>query len=205
MQLTFAACLWLYVIFFEPSALKRMIRWPLAIFTVMILLFTIIMPTESSVPNPSIADRYVFGGMLLVRSLSIIAVLQVFATRVSVLELKNLFVSIGIPGFGFVIGIAFHLLPLTHKIAHDTKNAMCLRGGFRRKIVKDSRVFLDAMMIQLLGKCDIITASAKTRAYRPENRYGSPPRLNREDAIVITTLGIYFIGSILMAFFISLS
>ena len=197
-QLLYAAALWLYIITSQKTALRRMIRWPLIVFACFVLLFSTFAPIDISSQHSIFYERFSMGGMLLIRSLSIIAVAQIFATKISIMELTNLFDTIGFRGFGFILGISFHLLPLTHTYAHDTKNAMRLRGGFQRSILADSKLFLEAIFMQILKKCDLITASAKTRAYHPYTNHGILPELTLIDSIFIVLLLIYLLIGIVL-------
>ena len=116
----------LYALVFQLDALSRMARWPLVIFAVTVLAVSTIhfeLGTDGNLNINLEPSGILLGLHMLMRAVSIFIAAQVFSVRVPVLDLTRLADAIGMRGFGFSLGVAFHMLPEVHSIATETRDA----------------------------------------------------------------------------------
>jgi len=88
------------------------------------------------------------------------------------------FERLGLHGFGFTMGVAFHLVPSVLASATDAWHALRMRGGLSAYGWEAPQRLLTAVVSGALRHVDEITAAAQARAYDPTRppRPGEPAR-----------------------------
>lgn len=186
----------LYALVFQRDALSRMARWPLIIFAVTVL-------SVSAIHLESNAEEYLkiniepsgilLGLHMLMRAVSIFIAAQIFSVRVPVLDLTRLADAIGMRGFGFSLGVAFHMLPEVHSIARETRDALKLRGNFRIHRIHATKQWLIAILVQLIQRSDEVVSAARTRGFGSGKRYRYFPEWHAGDSLIVTVIIVAFI------------
>jgi energy-coupling factor transporter transmembrane protein EcfT len=160
--------LFLYALIFQRDALIRMARWPLLIFAVTVLIVSAIQLESGAEEHLNVdlePSGILLGLHMLMRAVSIFIAAQIFSVRVPVLDLTRLADAIGMRGFGFSLGVAFHMLPEVHSIARETGDALRLRGNFRINRIHATKQWLIAIHVQLIQRRDEIESAARKRGF----------------------------------------
>jgi energy-coupling factor transporter transmembrane protein EcfT len=175
-QIAWLAALLAYAMVFQREALSRMARWPLLVFAVVLLIVSSVNVEPNAEGHAVVSwnPRGILLGLrMLLRAMGIFIAAQIFAVRVPVLDLARLADAIGLRGFGFSLGVAFHMLPEVHVIARETGDALRLRGILRTHRLSAARQWIIAILVQLIQRSDEIVASARTRGFGSGRRYSS--------------------------------
>lgn len=185
-----------YALVFQRDALTRMARWPLILFAVTVLAI-------SAMNIETDAEGHLFFGLkpsgillglhMLMRAVSIFIAAQVFSVRVPVLDLTRLADAIGMRGFGFSLGVAFHMLPEVHSIARETRDALKLRGNFRIHRIHAIKQWLMSIIVQLIQRSDEIVSAARTRGFGSGKRYRYFPGWHTGDTRMLVVIASVFI------------
>ncbi|MCD4701821.1 MAG: energy-coupling factor transporter transmembrane protein EcfT, partial [Candidatus Aegiribacteria sp.] len=109
------------------------------------------------------------------------------------LDLTRLADAIGMRGFGFSLGVAFHMLPEVHSIATETRDALRLRGNFRKHRIHAAKQWLIAILVQLIQRSDEIVSSARTRGFGSGKRYRYFPEWHSGDTLMVILIASVFI------------
>lgn len=186
----------LYALVFQRDALSRMARWPLVIFAVTVLSVSAIHLESGAEEHLKIniePSGILIGLHMLMRAVSIFIAAQIFSVRVPVLDLTRLADAIGMSGFGFSLGVAFHMLPEVHSIARETRDALKLRGNFRIHRIHATRQWLIAILVQLIQRSDEVVSAARTRGFGSGKRYRYFPEWHAGDSLMVMVMIAVFI------------
>lgn len=153
-----------YALIWQKPALKRLVRIPILIFVGIVLLTAFITPSFLGVQDFSSPHlRLIYAADVAMKGVMILLVIQIFATRISVSVLTHFTEKLGIKGFGFVLGVALHLLPALHRHARTSRRAMAIRGAFRKNRLQAEYRWVLAIMKWMLRQGDLICVSARIR------------------------------------------
>lgn len=187
-----------YALLFQRDAMARMARWPLAVFAaVLMLVASSDLALEAGAPiRISFSGPGAMMGLgMLMRACGIFIAAQIFSVRVPVLDLTRLTDAVGLRGFGFALGVAFHMLPEVHGTARETGDALRLRGLAGRRRWRAAVPWLLAILVQLLQRSDEIVASARTRGFGSGRRFRYFPAWRTGDAVILAVVS----GTLLLA------
>jgi energy-coupling factor transporter transmembrane protein EcfT len=134
------------------------------------------------------------GLWMALRALSMALAVGGFAYAVSVDEMARLFEAAGLKGLGFVVGVAFNLLPTLEETARNAYQAMRLRGGFQRERLQALRMLLVTVVVNALRRGDEVVEAAEARAFRPDGPRQAPLPLGRADLALVAVLIILGAG-----------
>jgi energy-coupling factor transporter transmembrane protein EcfT len=134
------------------------------------------------------------GLWMALRALSMALAVGGFAYAVSVDEMARLFEAAGLKGLGFVVGVAFNLLPTLEETARNAYQAMRLRGGFQRERLQALRMLLVTVVVNALRRGDEVVEAAEARAFRPDGPRQAPLPLGRADLALVAVLIILGVG-----------
>ncbi|MCD4655711.1 energy-coupling factor transporter transmembrane protein EcfT [bacterium] len=149
----------------ESAALSRMIKLPVIIFICLIIISALF---TSSLWNPvesSLSARLYLAMILVIKTFLLLLSTQIFATRISVAQITGLSEKIGLRGFGFVVGVALHMLPTLHQHAVASRDAMRLRGAFTRNRLLAEYRWCITLLSWMLRQGDSICIAARTKAF----------------------------------------
>jgi energy-coupling factor transporter transmembrane protein EcfT len=132
---------------------------------------------------------------MLLRASGIFIAAQIFA-RVPVLDMIRVADAVGLKGFGFSLGVAFHMLPEVHAIARETGDALRLRGTLRSHRVRAARQWVSAILVQVIQRSEEIVSSARTRVFGSGRRYMYLPVWRPGDTLMLVLMtAILILGS----------
>jgi energy-coupling factor transporter transmembrane protein EcfT len=134
------------------------------------------------------------GLWMALRALSMALAVGGFAYAVSVDEMARLFEAAGLKGLGFVVGVAFNLLPTLEETARNAYQAMRLRGGFQRERLQALRMLLVTVVVNALRRGDEVVEAAEARAFRPDGPRQAPLPLGQADLALVAVLIILGAG-----------
>jgi len=150
---------------FESPALKRMVKIPVILFFI-IVIFTSFFSSFHLNPNTlSLKNKLFISSLLLMKTSLLLLATQIFATRISVAQITLLSEQAGLRGFGFIIGVALHLLPTLHRHASTSRNAMHLRGAFNKNRLRAEYLWFVVLMKWMLRQADTICVAARTKGF----------------------------------------
>jgi energy-coupling factor transporter transmembrane protein EcfT len=198
-QLGGFAALLIYTAAFHREALSRMARWPMVVFAVTVLAVSSLHLGRDAaghmVVSPDLSG-IIIGLRMLLRASGIFIAAQIFAVRVPVLDLTRLADAAGLQGFGFSLGVAFHMLPEVHAIARVTGDALRLRGTLRTHRVRAARQWVTAILVQVVQRSDEIVSSARTRGFGSGRRYRYLPAWRLGDTLMLVIMtAVFILGS----------
>jgi hypothetical protein len=196
LQVIYCGILLVYALLFHRDAFRKMVKLPLILFCLSVLAMSFSQPPNSLNRSDGIPG-ICMGFLMLMRAAGIISAAQILAYRVSVKDIIKLTDAFGARGFGFALGISFHMLPLVHQTARQTYEVMRLRGAFSRRRTYHSIQWISAIAVQVLRKSDNIIASARSRGYGSRNLKISLARLSQGDVLVFISIGLILLLGIL--------
>lgn len=103
----------------------------------------------------------------------------------SLQQWSALFERLGLQGFGFTLGVAFHFLPSVLASATDAWHALRMRGGWRAYRWEAPQRFLTTVVSGALRHVDEIAAAAQARGYDPARPHRAPERVTAADWSVV--------------------
>lgn len=170
MYTTIASLLVVLVVY--PNALTSLFR-----FRVCLLILLLFIPPLLFWGT---ADREIFGlaysseGLTaglqaVVRLVIVLLAVQGFTQNVDITSIAGLFERAGLKGLGFSVGVALNMLPCLRDSCITTWHSLKMRGGFRKKWLRASQLFLIVVMTNALRQAEEITLAAEARAFSPEN------------------------------------
>jgi len=153
---------------FAPAGLRVLLRPSTWLFMTLLVapaaLGSFDLLTPHAVPDAGVRLRE--AARMGLRAVAILVAFAAFAASVSAAELALLFERVGLKGLGFAVGVAANILPELREEAALTLHALRLRGGFRRRPLRDARLLLVTVVTNALRRSDDIVAAAEARAFQ---------------------------------------
>ncbi len=130
------------------------------------------------------------GSWMAVRALAILVATRGLAAATSPGELAGLLERAGLPGLGFTLGVAVHLLPALERSSLHTWDTLRMRGGLRHRRRQALRLAALTVMSGALRRADEIAIAAEARGFGL--RHARPPALRRGrlDVPVLSALAL---------------
>lgn len=138
--------------------------------------------TPDVVPDP--AQRQLEALHMGLRAVAILVAFAGFSASVSAAELATLLERVGLKGLGFAAGVAANILPEIRQETAVTLHALRLRGGFRRRPLRDVQLLLVTVVTNALRRSEDIVAAAESRGFRAEQAQMSRIDRRRGDLVV---------------------
>ena len=181
----------LYSMIIYPKSFSRIFSGPLLLFAGLIIVCALCHSRFSQhgfIDPDWIRTGGKTAGYMLIRAASIFLAAQIFSQNISPAELARLTDHTGLKGFGFMLGLALHLIPLITKTARIMYESMKLRGFFRKNICRSFAIWIFATCCNVLQKSNEITAAARSRSWGIESPKQPLPSFHSGDLVPAISL-----------------
>lgn len=128
------------------------------------------------------------GALMAARALAILLTFSATIGALSPAQLSGLFERVGLRGTGFAVGLALNLLPTLRTCVMTAFQSARLRGGFRRRPVRDASLVAAAALGSALRSGDEAALAAAARGFDPSRRMDEPMRIGKPDVMVLVAL-----------------
>ena len=153
-----------------PSALRLLRDWRFWLFPLILIASNLwILPADAYFHGIPYAQAGVNQGLQMsLRSIGIILGMQGLSRSISISEMAALLERVSRPGLGFALGVAINMLPLLQENAHNSFQALKMRGGLRHRRLQSLRLLFISVLVSTLRDAEDIVAAAQARAFRPD-------------------------------------
>jgi len=139
------------------------------------------------------SEGLVQGTFVALRAVALLLAFNVAAGVMSVSRWARVFASLGLPGLGFALGVAFNLFPTLRELGEAAYHSIRLRGGFRKPILA-MRLFLLTTTANALRYGDEVVKAASSRAFDPISLPRRVVPIQPQDLALFGVLGLGTIG-----------